>query len=162
MSSVWFVGREEESLECVTAIEEWGVCACVHVFRACNYTCEVGSSQPSQHSWAAVLLTVVEALSVFTLIQPPSEEYWTQLNPAFFSFSPLRFLSFYRAAMMMFKTFLTSLFSTGEGGQDGGFVRIECVCASWSLILWIKAVELSLKWAKHRGLRALLRTIIQQ
>ncbi len=52
---------------------------CVHVcLRAhlcvCNYTCEVGSSRPSQHSWAAVLLTVVEALSVFTLIQPPSEE----------------------------------------------------------------------------------------
>lgn len=31
------------------------------------------------------------------------------------------------------------------GGQDGGLVKIECMCASWSLILWIKAVELSLK-----------------
>lgn len=52
---------------------------CVHVCmhaRLCvyNYTCEVGSSRPGQHSWAAVLLTVVKPLSVFTLIQPPSEE----------------------------------------------------------------------------------------
>lgn len=55
--------------ECVRARLHARFCVCAY-----NYMCEVGSCRPSQHSWAAVLLTVVEPLSVFTLIQPPSEE----------------------------------------------------------------------------------------
>lgn len=65
----WNVSLLLRNEECVHVCVHMHVCVCVH-----NYTCEVGSSRPSQHSWAAVLLTVVEPLSVFTLIQPPSEE----------------------------------------------------------------------------------------
>lgn len=86
VSHVWFVGREEESSECVTATEEWGVCAPCIRRRAHNYMCEVGGvATAGQHSWAAVLLTAVEPLSVFTLIRTPlgGGTDWAELQRRF-------------------------------------------------------------------------------
>lgn len=74
MFGLWEERKKAWNVSLLLRNEE-GAHVCVRArLRVCNYTCEVGSSQPSQHSWAAVLLTVVEPLSVFTLIQPPSEE----------------------------------------------------------------------------------------
>lgn len=75
MFGLWEERKKARNVSLLLRNEECvGLCASVHV---CVYTIicvRSGVAGPGQHSWAAVLLTVVEPLSVFTLIQPPSEE----------------------------------------------------------------------------------------